>query len=71
MPELAEVELARRIWGPATGQKIIALESHPKTRVYRDTPARELQKQLVGKAMVISRSPVSYTHLTLPTIYSV
>ena len=56
MPELAEVELARRIWEPGSGQKIILLESHPKTRVYRDTAAQEIQVNLVGKAMVASHT---------------
>ena len=56
MPELAEVELARRIWEPGKGQEIIAVESHPKTRVYRDTPARDIQGHLVGKTMVDSRT---------------
>ena len=56
MPELAEVELARRIWEPGSGQKIILLASHPKTRVYRDTAAQEIQVNLVGKAMVASHT---------------
>ncbi|RCL39765.1 MAG: Fpg/Nei family DNA glycosylase [Verrucomicrobia bacterium] len=56
MPELAEVELARRIWEPAQGQEVIAVESHPETRVYRDTPAGEIQTHLTRKMMVDSRT---------------
>ena len=56
MPELAEVELARRIWEPGQGQEVIAVESHPETRVYRDTPAGEIQTHLTRKMMVDSRT---------------
>lgn len=56
MPELAEVELARRIWSPAIGQKVVAVETHPKTRVYRDTPAVAIESALKGAEFVESRS---------------
>ena len=56
MPELAEVELARRIWEPGHGQEVIAVESHPATRVYRDTPADEIRTHLTCKMIVDSRA---------------
>lgn len=46
MPELAEVELARRIWSPGLGKKVLAVETHPRTRVYRDTPGAAIEKAL-------------------------
>lgn len=56
MPELAEVELARRIWEPGLGQRILAIDSHPRTRVYRDTPAESIETTLSNKYIVRSRS---------------
>lgn len=56
MPELAEVELARRIWSPGLGQKVLSVETHPKTRVYRDTPAAAIKDALTGATLVESRA---------------
>ncbi|MCH2063880.1 MAG: hypothetical protein MK194_09160 [Roseibacillus sp.] len=56
MPELAEVELARRIWEPGIGQQIVAVDSHPRTRVYRDTPASIIESALSTTFIVSSRS---------------
>ena len=56
MPELAEVELARRIWEPGIGQRILAVDSHPRTRVYRDTPASILESTLPNSFIVSSRT---------------
>lgn len=56
MPELAEVELARRIWEPGLGHQIVSLETHPRTRVYRDTPASEFNKKLPRMYLTASRS---------------
>ena len=56
MPELAEVELARRIWEPGLAQRIIAVDCHPQTRVYRDTPAPKIESALTGRSLVSSRS---------------
>lgn len=56
MPELAEVELARRIWAPAIGGKVAAVETHPKTRVYRDTPARAIEAALTNATFRDSHS---------------
>ena len=56
MPELAEVELARRIWEPALGQRIIAIDTHPHTRVYRDTPAASIESSLSLQTLLASRT---------------
>ena len=44
MPELAEVELARRIWEPGLGKRIVAVDTHPRTRIFRDTSAARIEK---------------------------
>lgn len=56
MPELAEVELARRIWEPGKGQKVVAVDTHPHTRVYRDTLACDIESALTSTSMIASRS---------------
>ena len=56
MPELAEVELARRIWEPGLGQGIVAIDTHPRTRVYRDTPASTIESALSHKILLSSRA---------------
>jgi formamidopyrimidine-DNA glycosylase len=66
MPELAEVELARRQWAAFENQPIIAIESHPKTRIFRDCPAAAfgifrgksfLASQCHGKRMLFTSAP--------------
>ncbi|MDE0826253.1 MAG: hypothetical protein OSA48_05540 [Akkermansiaceae bacterium] len=56
MPELAEVELARRLWEPAVGDTITAVDCHPKTRVFRDCPAATLRKLLPGTQLIATRA---------------
>ena len=56
MPELAEVELARRSWEPGLGQGIVAIDTHPRTRVYRDTPASTIESALSHKILLSSRA---------------
>ncbi|MEM9081202.1 MAG: DNA-formamidopyrimidine glycosylase family protein [Verrucomicrobiota bacterium] len=56
MPELAEVELARRTWLPALEKKIITVETHPRTRIYRDTPAAEIEAALTNSTLTHTRS---------------
>lgn len=43
MPELAEVELARRQWAAFHGDLITGVHTHPKARIYRDCPAPTLR----------------------------
>ena len=56
MPELAEVELSRRIWAPGLGHLVRSIETHPRTRVFRDTPAQEIESILSGTTLISSRS---------------
>ncbi|NNC89973.1 MAG: Fpg/Nei family DNA glycosylase [Akkermansiaceae bacterium] len=56
MPELAEVELARRSWSAATGQVVRAVASHPRTRIFRDCPARTIARRLTGATFTGSRA---------------
>ena len=66
MPELAEVELARRQWAAYHGKSITSVEVHPKARIYRDCPAPALRilqdKKLLsskahGKRMLFTFAP--------------
>ena len=56
MPELAEVELSRRFWSVGSGQVVRSVATHPKTRVFRDCPARKIARTLTGKTFTSSRS---------------
>jgi len=56
MPELAEVELARRRWEPALGCRITGVETHPRTRVFRNCPARTIAAALTHATLTASRS---------------
>jgi formamidopyrimidine-DNA glycosylase len=55
MPELAEVELARRQWATFHGNSIIDVDVHPKSRIYRDCPSPALSI-LKGKTLLSSRA---------------
>lgn len=56
MPELAEVELARRHWALALGETIMAIETHPRTRVFRNCPAATLAARLSGTTLDATRA---------------
>ena len=49
MPELAEVEFFRRQWNPGHGQRVLSVETHPRARVFRDTPADAVATALTGR----------------------
>lgn len=51
MPELAEVYFHAMRWKPALGECIQSLESHPATRIYRETPAKMLETALPGRVL--------------------
>ena len=55
MPELAEVELARRQWAAFQGETVTQIDVHPKARIYRDCPAPALQV-LKGRKLLSSRA---------------
>lgn len=52
MPELAEVEYFRRQWSPGIGQTVASVEVHPAARVFRNTPAKAVQRGLKGRRFV-------------------
>ena len=54
MPELAEVEFYRRQWKPGHGQCILAVETHPRARVFRGAKATALARALRGSTLVSS-----------------
>lgn len=56
MPELAEVEFYRKQWDPGLGGTITAVEVHPAARIYRDAPARAVQRGLNGRRFIGSRA---------------
>jgi len=55
MPELAEVELARRQWAAYHGNTITSVEVHPRARIYRDCPSPAL-RILGGKKLLSSKA---------------
>lgn len=56
MPELAEVELSRRVWSVAEGLALTGMCGHPKTRIYRDCSLARLQRGLGGAVLSRSRA---------------
>ena len=54
MPELAEVEFYRRQWDCGLGQRITAVELHPRKRIFRGTNTRALVRHLTGAKLVRS-----------------
>ncbi len=48
MPELAEVEFYRKRWSGGHGAKVLAVEVHPRSRIFRDTPAQSISCKLHG-----------------------
>jgi formamidopyrimidine-DNA glycosylase len=54
MPELAEVEFFRRQWDCGFGQKLIAVQLHPWSRIFRGTEPRQIVSQLSGRRFLRS-----------------
>jgi formamidopyrimidine-DNA glycosylase len=54
MPELAEVDFFRRQWDSGLNQKIIAVQLHPRKRIFRGTNTREIVSQLTGRRFLRS-----------------
>ena len=48
MPEFAEVEFYRKQWNPGLGRRVRAVLLHPRARVFRRCPGRDLKLQLTG-----------------------
>jgi formamidopyrimidine-DNA glycosylase len=56
MPELAEVEFFRKQWDPGLGQKIIAVQLHPRKRIFRGSDPRRIVRQLTGRRFLRSKA---------------
>ena len=54
MPELAEVEFFRRQWDSGLDQKIIAVQLHPRKRIFRGTNTQQIVRQLTGRRFLHS-----------------
>lgn len=52
MPELAEVEYYRNRWDPGLGQLVEKVSVNGKSRIYRDTSATGIQRQLKGRTFI-------------------
>jgi formamidopyrimidine-DNA glycosylase len=56
MPELAEVEFFRKQWDPGLGQKIVAVQLHPRKRIFRGSDPRKIVKDLTGRRFMRSHA---------------
>lgn len=57
MPELAEVELSRRVWDAALGERVVdVVIATPPARVFRETDPGALREGLVGHAFARSEA---------------
>jgi formamidopyrimidine-DNA glycosylase len=54
MPELAEVEFFRKQWDPGLGQEIIAVQLHPRKRIFRGANTPQIVRQLTGRRFLRS-----------------
>jgi formamidopyrimidine-DNA glycosylase len=54
MPELAEVEFFRRQWNVGLGQRLRAVEVHPRARVFRQTKATAITSALRNQTFLAS-----------------
>jgi len=48
MPELAEVEYYRKRWSVGHGAKILGVEVHPRSRIFRDTSIQTIVREIRG-----------------------
>src|SRR5689334_7992719 len=54
MPELAEVEFARKRWDPGLGQRIVAVQLHPEKRIFRGSDPNLIARKLVRQKLLSS-----------------
>lgn len=54
MPELAEVEYFRRQWDAGLGRKILAVQLHPRKRIFRGSNPRKIVEHLTGRRLLRS-----------------
>lgn len=60
MPELAEVEFFRRQWNPGRGRRILAVETHPRARVFRGGSPRTFAAALRGQTFLDSAAAAKH-----------
>lgn len=51
MPELAEVEYFRQQWNPGLGKRIVAVEVHGHTRIFRESRSEQVVATLTGATL--------------------
>jgi formamidopyrimidine-DNA glycosylase len=56
MPELAEVEFYRKQWRRGLKQRILAVELHPASRIFRGADTEALRRALTGTVLVNSEA---------------
>ncbi|MEO0796362.1 MAG: DNA-formamidopyrimidine glycosylase family protein [Verrucomicrobiota bacterium] len=56
MPELAEVEYFRQRWDAGIGHKVLAIETHADTRIFREVASEELASALTGETLIGSEA---------------
>ena len=56
MPELAEVEFARKAWNPGLGALVHKVETKATSRVYRDMDPAKVKRHLVGVSLESSET---------------
>jgi formamidopyrimidine-DNA glycosylase len=56
MPELAEVEFYRRQWDPGLGQAVRRVHTHGHARIFRNAPAKAVERGLGGRRFVASQA---------------
>jgi formamidopyrimidine-DNA glycosylase len=54
MPELAEVEFFRKQWDRGLRQKIVAVQLHPRKRIFRGSDPRKIVEHLTGRRFLRS-----------------
>ena len=54
MPELAEVEFFRKRWSTAHGERIAAVLTHPRAKIFRGTDVTALARELTGATLLDS-----------------
>ena len=54
MPELAEVEFARKRWDPGLGQRVIKVQLHPEKRIFRGSDPDLIVRTLVRQTLMRS-----------------
>ena len=56
MPELAEVEFARKVWNPGLGAMVEKVECNTRSRVYRDFQPSSVMRGLKGECLESSET---------------